>query len=225
MKDKRFVVGGIASVVWIVVGAALLLFVGVPEEANTWGDFLAGFFAPLAFLWLVLGYMQQGEELKHSTDALKQQALELKQSVEHQGKLVEVTRLQVEQEHQALQEQRERLRDAARPRFVPHQQGHQSGANGFYYKTTLANVGNTATNVLIRFNPPLADPSKGRLVPQMIRNDLLDLNVRFEDDKPRHTVVSITYVDSDGQAGEVRYTMEEGHKQSRLVFGPVERVL
>ena len=32
--------------------------------ANAHGDFAAGAFAPLAFLWLVLGFFQQGEELR-----------------------------------------------------------------------------------------------------------------------------------------------------------------
>jgi len=46
-------------------------------ELNEWGDFLAGVFSPIAFLWLVLGYMQQGEELKQNTEALKLQKDEL----------------------------------------------------------------------------------------------------------------------------------------------------
>lgn len=60
---------------------------------NEWGDFFAGVSAPLAFLWLVIGYFQQGEELGQNTKALEQQekALqlqvdELKQSVEQQNK-------------------------------------------------------------------------------------------------------------------------------------------
>lgn len=32
---------------------------------NEWGDLLAGLFAPLAFLWLVVGYFQQGQELRN----------------------------------------------------------------------------------------------------------------------------------------------------------------
>jgi hypothetical protein len=36
-----------------------------PEEFAT---FLSGVFAPLAFLWLVLGFRQQGDELKNSAE-------------------------------------------------------------------------------------------------------------------------------------------------------------
>lgn len=59
---------------------------------NAWGDFLAGTFAPLAFMWLVFGYRQQGEELKQNTEALKLQAEELKNSVEQQKVLVETAK-------------------------------------------------------------------------------------------------------------------------------------
>lgn len=47
-------------------------------KPNTLGDFLAGAFAPLAFLWLVLGYFQQGK-------ALQTQIKELHETVKHQA--------------------------------------------------------------------------------------------------------------------------------------------
>lgn len=65
-------------------------------ELNAMGDFIAGSFAPLAFIWLVFGYLQQGEELKQNTEALKLQAEELKNSVEQQRQLVEVTQAELQ---------------------------------------------------------------------------------------------------------------------------------
>lgn len=53
-------------------------------QLNEKGDLLAGVFSPLAFLWLVYGYLQQGQELKQNTLALSLQAQELKNSVEQQ---------------------------------------------------------------------------------------------------------------------------------------------
>ncbi|MEE9339820.1 MAG: hypothetical protein V3U87_17245 [Methylococcaceae bacterium] len=50
-------------------------------ELNAWGDFMAGLSAPLALLWLVIGYFQQGEELRLNTKALKAQYEELKRQV------------------------------------------------------------------------------------------------------------------------------------------------
>jgi len=57
-------------------------------KLNEIGDLAAGVFGPLAFLWLILGYLQQGKELKASTDALKLQAKELNNSVAQQEMMV-----------------------------------------------------------------------------------------------------------------------------------------
>ena len=54
-------------------------------RANEFGDFLAGVFSPIAFLWLVLGFLQQGRELSL-------QIKELRHSVTAQNNLVEATR-------------------------------------------------------------------------------------------------------------------------------------
>lgn len=62
---------------------------------NEFGDFLAGCFAPLAFFWLVLGFFQQGDELRNSVAALHLQGEELRNSVEQQRQLVDVTREQL----------------------------------------------------------------------------------------------------------------------------------
>jgi hypothetical protein len=60
-------------------------------DPNAWGDWAGGTFAPLAFLWLVIGYFQQGEELRDNVKALhlQEKALhlqvqELRESVEQQ---------------------------------------------------------------------------------------------------------------------------------------------
>lgn len=60
----------------------------VKLELNEIGDLAAGVFGPVAFLWLILGYLQQGKELKASTDALTLQARELNNSVKQQEKMV-----------------------------------------------------------------------------------------------------------------------------------------
>lgn len=44
---------------------------------NEWGDFFVGAVAPLAFLWLALGYFQQGNELRQNTEALIAQERQL----------------------------------------------------------------------------------------------------------------------------------------------------
>ncbi len=46
------------------------------------GSFLEGAFAPLAFLWLVIGYFLQKKELRQNTDAMKMQFVEIQRSAE-----------------------------------------------------------------------------------------------------------------------------------------------
>jgi hypothetical protein len=82
---------------------------------NEVGDFLAGLSAPLAFLWLVLGFLQQGKELRHSGEALWLQGRELQHSVEQQRQLVEVTREQLQFESARLAAEREESVRAAQP--------------------------------------------------------------------------------------------------------------
>lgn len=59
-------------------------------ELNELGDFLAGVFGPVAFLWLVLGFFQQGKELKISSSALQLQVKELQGSVEQQTRMASI---------------------------------------------------------------------------------------------------------------------------------------
>jgi hypothetical protein len=46
------------------------------------GSFLEGAFAPLAFLWLVIGYFLQKKELRQNTEAMKMQFVEIQKSAE-----------------------------------------------------------------------------------------------------------------------------------------------
>jgi hypothetical protein len=61
-------------------------------EPNEFGDFLAGVLGPLALAWIVLGFLQQGQELRFSRDALLLQARELRHSVLHQSEIADAAR-------------------------------------------------------------------------------------------------------------------------------------
>ncbi|WP_368738344.1 hypothetical protein [Acinetobacter baumannii] len=86
-----------ASFYGVVIFLYNLAFIFIDPEkkvlltSNELGDFLAGVFAPLAFLFLYLGYKQQGRELQQNTHALNLQAKELQNSVEQQRLLAEAT--------------------------------------------------------------------------------------------------------------------------------------
>jgi hypothetical protein len=51
--------------------------------ADELGNFLEGAFAPLAFLWLVIGYFLQQKELQQNTEALRQQSEQMAETVIH----------------------------------------------------------------------------------------------------------------------------------------------
>ena len=101
MNDKSIKLGFGITVIWLAV-IGLFCFYGnleSPKSLNELGDALAGIFAPVAFLWLVLGYVQQGKQLEQNTKALEQQerALrlqidEVRESVKQQIEMNEIQR-------------------------------------------------------------------------------------------------------------------------------------
>ena len=68
------------GVTYITSGIGWIAFANLPVEEL--GNFLEGAFAPLAFLWLVIGYFLQQKELEQNTDALRTQAIEIRRSAE-----------------------------------------------------------------------------------------------------------------------------------------------
>ena len=94
--------GFIVTSIWI-VGILLLWILGdlkKPTSLNELGDFLAGAFAPIAFLWLVLGYKQQGKQLDQNSIAISQQAKALQQQAE-------VLKLQIDEMKESVKQQKE----------------------------------------------------------------------------------------------------------------------
>jgi hypothetical protein len=96
MNKKSLIFGVLVSFIWLL---GIYLFsrsngYTLPTSLNELGDFLAGIFAPIAFFWLILGYIQQGKQLDQNTRALEQQekALqlqinEMKESVKQQKEI------------------------------------------------------------------------------------------------------------------------------------------
>lgn len=91
--NKQVAWWGSRSLVWwlghltaLYIGLVFLVLAARFDEVlslplNELGDFSAGVFGPIAFLWLVFGYKQQGDELKASSAALNEQVKELKNSI------------------------------------------------------------------------------------------------------------------------------------------------
>lgn len=153
----RWTVLGVGvSAVWL-IGLGVYAWLNWQDvlalKPNEVGDALAGAFAPLAFLWLVLGFFQQGAELRNSGKALWLQGEELKNSVEQQRELVAVTREQLQFESEVLEAQRVELRRNAQPIFKLGL-GRAVTSSGHQRQTfVLSNHGKPCTGVAVTFSP------------------------------------------------------------------------
>jgi len=169
---------------------------------NEIGDFLAGIFGPVAFLWLVLGYFQQGIELKQNTKALELQAEELKNSVEQQRAMVEVSRQQFEAELEALQYERKRLEEAVQPKFITNGFGGRHRGNGTHeFNAEITNLGATITNVELELSEPaylLGLKNK----PFWSNNEALRFSLAFKEQAVCDFNMTISYKDGTGRVGK-----------------------
>lgn len=125
---------------------------------NNIGDFLAGVFSPLAFLWLVLGFLQQGEELRI-------QAEELRNSVHQQRDLVQVARdehaatlAQLQFERQRIEREREEQLQAVSPDLRPHGLGGSHKPTGSRHSIHFTNFGARAFDVSLTSDSARVEP-------------------------------------------------------------------
>ncbi len=80
-RDWRIWVGIVISIVWMAAGVWYIHGVYEADPAQTRsidavGSFLEGVFAPLAFLWLILGLFIQQRELANNTEAIRHSVLQ-----------------------------------------------------------------------------------------------------------------------------------------------------
>lgn len=192
-------VGVVASGFWILLLGAYVVTnwsVVVRLDPNEVGDFLAGSFAPLAFFWLVLGFFQQGSELRNSGRALWLQGEELRNSVEQQRQLVDVTREQVMSDHARAVAEQKRARQLAQPKLELALGGWGSGAGVRNQGFDLANYGRPCTQVKVQFD--------GDWNPRSI--DQLDTGKRLRWDQTiaagqERVVVTVSYLDQHLEPG------------------------
>lgn len=85
--DWRIWLGLSLTASWLLLGAGYISnsvgwsnFSSLP--ADQLGSFLEGAFAPLAFLWLVIGYFLQQQELQQNTNAIADQGRQITRSAE-----------------------------------------------------------------------------------------------------------------------------------------------
>jgi hypothetical protein len=175
---------------------------------NEWGDFSAGCSAPLAFLWLVLGYLQQGQELKLNTKTLELQVEELKESVRQQRELVEVTRQQLESDREALQLEKASRKDALRPHFIFQMVGGSFAENRASYDLSLSNAGGGVTNVVASI---LLNGAERKFLesPMVFRTSEVRATIDLEHPIPDEGgKIRVQYVDGEGLAGEAQFLVQ-----------------
>lgn len=188
---------------------------------NEFGDFLAGAFGPLAIFWIVLGFFQQGDELRNSVATLELQAKELAASVEQQRELVQVTREQLEHERDTLRTQETARKKAIQPVFsIALKASSGIGDDRGKFVISLTNTGRPASELIA----VLVYDTK-----EVIHFDIryfetgaFQSRPLFGDDyvhRPRNQFeLRISYRDADGELHERLFSLLPG--ENKKLFDP-----
>lgn len=148
------VIGWLFTALWLAGLIAVVVFnsdSATGLNLNEWGDFLAGACAPLAFFWLVLGYFQQGKELKLSREALMLQVKEFSNFVDQQRLLLAATKEDVELNKRDLKIRYETEKFRAQPIIYIHEQSVYDGREMSIHSVDLINTGHSILHVKIVF--------------------------------------------------------------------------
>lgn len=199
---------GLAATVLYCGGAAWIMDGKLAElnemPLNNVGDFLAGAFSPLAFLWLVLGFFQQGQELSASRAALLLQAEELRNSVEQQKQLVDVSKLQLTAEIDARKSEHERTILAAQPVLTMTRETAMFSSGTVISRFSLRNAGNRITRVQIEWESE-AVISLAQFLPVIASDETVSFEVRASAGQIQNFFMSVRFIDGLAAPGEVRF--------------------
>ena len=128
---NRTVAGFVFTALWSAVALVVYFAVVEPTDGlSEIGSYVSGAVAPVAFLWFVIGYYQQGQELKENTQALERQQAELEKQASSMAAQV-----------QALREQNDSLN---RPYVVIRPRTE----DGSWYSLVIENKGRTSAQDL-----------------------------------------------------------------------------
>ncbi|MBO9680943.1 MAG: hypothetical protein J7556_22175 [Acidovorax sp.] len=206
--------GGLAFSALYLLGVAVLMYSRwdkvVSLELNALGDFFAGAFGPLALLWLVLGYFQQGEELKQNTEALQLQAQELANSVREQRELVNLTNQQLlaDMAHRDYEKQRQNQR--AQPIFHVKTIPLGDKLNALKRSIQLHNVGADCVSLTVSFesdNIQITGMGDNSRLPH---SEKLNISVSIDvpaGRPPDSNVMTVHYVDGNATPQSVRFNI------------------
>jgi hypothetical protein len=136
--------GAYATLIFKLAGSKIDALERMP--LNEMGDFLAGVFGPVAILWLILGFFQQGHELRQNNEALRLQADELRNSVNQQKEMAGIAGRQLEAELLKANYEREQREAALLPslRLIANVPSADGSLNVNFY---ISNQGNNAEDI------------------------------------------------------------------------------
>lgn len=217
-------------VTWSRIGALITM------PLNEVGDFLAGAFGPVGFLWLVFGFIQQGDELRQGTEALKlqadelqrstqalhMQAIELRNSVEQQSIMAAAALDQIEAQRAALQMQLDERDKALMANFSIRNISSGGGPQGMAKNTIrIWNEGANATDLAISFEPQI--PGAHPLNLGEMRTDASVEHTFFftPAESPDEGATHIAYLDTEGTIRHQSFAYTLDREKMRYVFKKV----
>lgn len=222
MRDEKYFRFGfwVSAAYCCMVVVWIIFFKKYPSglELNELGDFLAGVFSPLAFLWLVLGFLQQGEELKQNGEALRLQADELRNSVEQQRELVGAAREQIEIDKGVIAAQADQASRRERPKLFLSGGGNTSNGGGRLYMFKMQNIGELCSEIEISIEGPSVTNS-GTNKPLLERGDSMDVNISTNDNSTSGEIIlSISCNDMNGVNRIYRFKLKK--EGARILGAP-----
>ena len=223
MKFRAGAVGGIVTGIYLM---AVMLLVFLKKDTlpqlglNEIGDFLAGAFGPIAFLWLVLGYLQQGRELKISSDALRMQVVELKRSGEQQAHLVAVGREQITAQLAANNYERSRYEKTMNARLLFNPKGRTVTGSLFIQSFEIHNVGSDAFE--LEFLCKIPDHNFYGTYPVLKRDERVNMPVKFERvEEDYFSTLHCLYKTSDGRNIRFDVSLKINSNNQEISISPV----
>ncbi|MBP2083523.1 MULTISPECIES: hypothetical protein [Pseudomonas] len=176
---------------------------------NEVGDFLAGAFGPVAFSWVVLGFVQQGEEIR-------MQSLESKKAEMREEIMAKIAVEQAEAQRMAMEKEHKRREREISADFAVSIRGVSNGTHGMVVnKIRLKNRGHRALNVVFGLGEPYIDCDVIS-VGHMDRNGEVDKEVVLPlTTGPVEGKLILSYydVDDNERVETFRYTVENSRAE------------
>ena len=214
-KSNRYrIIGIILTTIWMTMVGFYLVNASVNPFAldpSQFGDFLAGAIGPVGILWIILGFWQQGDELRSSVRALELQSEELRHSVTQQKALVEVTRGQAEITERQADAQMEALGEERRARLVaslPKLEvysagGMSSGNRGLKTNVFVENIGDDCSSVEMFVDD--GERKSVFKVPVFPHSHKETIIIPHTEESHLNFIIELRYIDRDGNTGFKKY--------------------